>query len=94
MTNLFNNTQGVSSDIQTKFLQQIEVINALVQIVNVETQKYNQMQSFTKEKIILATEINNANIQVLNKKFDLVISHIADIYERLDVLTQDFLKRQ
>jgi hypothetical protein len=69
------------------FIKEMQTINKMVEIVNEETEKYNQMQSLSKEKLMLASDINSANIQILNHKSELILSCIKDIYEQLHVMT-------
>lgn len=65
---------------------QTRIINRMVETVNQETRKYQATEMQPIEKLSAASEIHDANIQILNRKYDFLITQIRDLYSRIDGL--------
>lgn len=64
------------------------IIQKMVEIVNEEIQAFNQLSPHSTEKLMKASDIQNAQVVILNKKYEFILTHLQDVYQRLDLMTQ------
>lgn len=65
---------------------QTRIINRMVETVNQETRKYQTTEMSPNKKLSAASDIHDANIQILNRKYDFLITQVRDLYSRIDGL--------
>jgi|LakMenEpi03Aug12_release.lakeMendotaPanAssembly.Ray.scaffolds.fasta_scaffold1599652_2 hypothetical protein len=76
--------QNISPEAMQTLETQRQVIDKMTEVLNQETHAYNQLHAQTKEKIVKGMDINHAQALVLDKKYEFLLVHIQDIYQRID----------
>jgi len=74
----------ISPEAMMEIETQQQAISKMTEILNEETQSYNQLHTQTKEKVVKGIEITHAQVMVLDKKHEFLLLHIQDIYQRID----------